>query len=121
MKYKLEIVSVLIGFLIVGCIVLVGFLTYSRSQSVGYETFKNLEFGTDLEIVVSPNGIYTRKFVSPENYIVLDNYDDFVLVAEMFDMVVYWEGYNGTWFWTEFGYERGWEYPQKIGFFYVAR
>lgn len=69
----------------------------------GYRHFKDLEFGTNLTVIVAPYGIYTRKYVGAEYIAQADmtycGWDNFVSLAHKWNNTVYWEGYEGSLFW----------------------
>lgn len=92
----------LVAFLVLTVTVLsVSYSAYlfNVNHDSGFRAFKNLEFGTDLEIIVAPHGIYTDKYVHFENYQRLD-FEGFVEVCEETNATVYWEGNGGTRFWA---------------------
>lgn len=82
----------------------------------GYNFFKNLEFGTDLNIIVSPHGIYTYKYLNFENLRECYNSQDFIDTAKNLNITVYWEGFNGSLFWFYFPDLNNVGY--RIGLFY---
>jgi len=84
---------------------LMGFCVYLEliNQNTGFQHFKNLEYGTDLEVVVAPHGIYTYKYVHLEYFCECKNFDVFVNTANFYNATVYWEGNNGSLFWFYLG------------------
>lgn len=81
----------------------VGYVFYLNqiNSHRGYNTFKNLEFGTNLTIEVSPHGIYTRKFVESPYHFFTSNYDVFVFWANYHNSTIYYEGNFGSLFWID--------------------
>jgi len=95
-------------FAYVGLGIMVSFLFFNAyliviNQNTGFQYFKNLEYGTDLEVVVAPHGIYTYKYVHLEYFCECKKFNVFVNTAEYFNATVYWIGNNGDLFWFYLG------------------
>lgn len=72
---------------------------YQRHSSDSYHYFENLEFGTDLEIVVAPHGIYTEKYVTFATMTKLD-FETFVSFCEAENATVYCSSTSDGRFWA---------------------
>lgn len=81
------------------------------NRDTGFQYFKNLEFGTDLDVIVAPHGIYTDKYVNFHKFTKFAKFENFVSEAERLNVTVYWEGYNGRRFWF---------YVHSSGFYFEA-
>ena len=112
-KKKGELVLLVLGFCLVVYVVVHLIVI---NENIGYHAFKNIEFGTDLEVVVAPHGIYTRKYVDFQHLRRMYDFEDFVSTAENLNVTVYWEGYNGSLFWFYFPEPNN--CGNRIGLFY---